>query len=671
MTKQVLLFCFSLLAGGLAARDGVMYKKLAGPPTEFANFKQTNPFDAASSSRAQLFPLIELNPFKLHEDVSFTVDTASLIVVGMISEKGKEKHLKVTFTSPSGKTAKPSSTVADAVGMNTGDLSPAVSYLFTAPVAGEWKARVSWSLFANQTTSPEFLSTKVFLMVTFESSSLDIWVSLTTPTPLVGHTLTIEAMVATKGGFTDGLGRPLPVMKAVDSAEMTVVEPNGKSFKEKMLDDTNGAPHDGIFEGNFMPTSPGTYNVLVDVTGKDSHNFAFRRSLWYLFRVADHTLSLTKKAWSSLYTHPITNDNIVTIDIGVDWDPNSKPLYRGYAEVWGTPSNGSSTTLVPVAWVSGLVEVAKDSTTTAGYYMRFELNTKWLDMAGAKPPLQLRNLTFEETDSFIPMFRGAVAPVTTAHMDLLHYQPNLPVKEITYEMRNGFNYYRHYHSNSSTPGKILLVHGYCSSDVPYTEDDFTDYIAVKDFEQSRTNQEFAEIILNTALDQGATKFSIASHSHGGIASLHLYTYLQSGLDATTTSGRKLQSMGTPYFGSPLAGLIAIIGDLIGVGCGPNDDLTYQVAEKWIALIPEEKQKDVFMYTTQYKTGGLLSSFCIPLVSVVLSTPNDGVAEIDKTLLPFGNLVTHEEGWCHTVSMMYPPQCKDSTRNKEINAAAAR
>ena len=74
---------------------------------------------------------------------------------------------------------------------------------------------------------------------------------------------------------------------------------------------------------------------------------------------------------------------------------------------------------------------------------------------------------------------------------------------------------------------------------------------------------------------------------------------------------------------------------------------------------------------KYKDNNILDHFCFPGASVVLSQPNDGVAEVDKTPLPYGHPVDHFIGECHTVMMRWPPQCKDHTRNHVINGTAAR
>ena len=56
---------------------------------------------------------------------------------------------------------------------------------------------------------------------------------------------------------------------------------------------------------------------------------------------------------------------------------------------------------------------------------------------------------------------------------------------------------------------------------------------------------------------------------------------------------------------------------------------------------------------------------------MLSPDNDGIVEVDRGMLPGGNLVENAEGECHIPDMEYPPQLCNIERSKEINACAAR
>jgi len=63
-------------------------------------------------------------------------------------------------------------------------------------------------------------------------------------------------------------------------------------------------------------------------------------------------------------------------------------------------------------------------------------------------------------------------------------------------------------------------------------------------------------------------------------------YYWSCLDGANTGGSRLiQSVGTPYQGTPLAGNLAALGDAFGVGCGTVADLTTSGAPSWLNGIP--------------------------------------------------------------------------------------
>ena len=92
----------------------------------------------------------------------------------------------------------------------------------------------------------------------------------------------------------------------------------------------------------------------------------------------------------------------------------------------------------------------------------------------------------------------------------------------------------------------------------------------------------------------------------------VHVYKQSG-------GRKIQTVGTPWQGTPVMAQIADFTQFFGLGCGYNEDLTLQGASRWLNKIPVDKQKEVYYYTTagdvsynnySYVSLILLSNYCI-------------------------------------------------------------
>jgi len=140
----------------------------------------------------------------------------------------------------------------------------------------------------------------------------------------------------------------------------------------------------------------------------------------------------------------------------------------------------------------------------------------------------------------------------------------------------------------------------------------------------------------------------------------------------TNGGRVVQSVGSPYQGTSLAGFLADLGRIFGLGCGSNYDLSRAGAANWLAKIPMNARKDVYYYTTQYDDyWWLLSNNCVTAGNVVLNKPNDGTTELQYGQLTGANAAGHKKAWCHTNGMKYPAQCKDAARNKEMNEKAAR
>ena len=190
-----------------------------------------------------------------------------------------------------------------------------------------------------------------------------------------------------------------------------------------------------------------------------------------------------------------------------------------------------------------------------------------------------------------------------------------------------------------------------------------------DLNQNRSHDQFAQLLGNF----GSTwnSFGVVAHSQGGAAALHLYTYYWSGLD-NATGNRLIQSVGTPYRGTNIAGILAAIGSWFGAGCGSNDNLTYSGAAAWLAGIPTAQRAKVNYYTTAFRyTYWWANDYCNFATDLVLSDPEDGTTEKTYGQLSGGVNQGHTSGQCHTTGMRDPAQYLDSSRNATMNANAAR
>jgi hypothetical protein len=227
-------------------------------------------------------------------------------------------------------------------------------------------------------------------------------------------------------------------------------------------------------------------------------------------------------------------------------------------------------------------------------------------------------------------------------------------------------------SATDAPGgshALMLVHGYCSDGGPFPANQFSGAVAqFFDPNAARSNDEFAQLIWGFGANYKS--FGTVCHSQGGLASLHLYTFYWSGLD-WANGPRLIQSVGSPYQGTPLAGNLAVLGSIFGVGCGSVYDMSPEGATAWLSTIPTWARANVWYWTTSYKDYPLSYDYCDFVSDLFLSNPDDGVIEKSKGQLPGATNMGHTEGWCHTTDMEDPPQCTDAARNAQMNGQAAR
>jgi len=359
--------------------------------------------------------------------------------------------------------------------------------------------------------------------------------------------------------------------------------------------------------------------------------------------------------------------NRMNININVDPSATIDTSFRAYAEVYGVDKISGN--VIPVCWISSIVDTQTDST---GMYVTLQLDLNWLSLAHAQPPIMLQNVIIQESNTFIPvatMNKIAVNIDDFTTKSAIFYS-NKKVIEITKEMRQGvapvFN------NTDAVNGAIVLVHGYCSTENPWSpnSNEFTNPYFFLNPSASITNDEFSQLVLQFVEDNNLGSFSIVGHSQGGSVGAHISNYYFSGLDSAS-GGRLIQSVGTPYKGSTAAGSAANLGESFGIGCGDNFDLSLDGAVLWIAGISSDSRKDIHYYTTSYKQGFLFGDYCSLPMNMILEWPNDGTSELAFTDIDGGNDQGNTQGECHITGMKYTAQYYDNDRNRAINALAAR
>lgn len=460
--------------------------------------------------------------------------------------------------------------------------------------------------------------------------------------------------VALRGRFeqwTSRVGVPQSILfdadGAIESLTVTVHAPTGAAERATPI-------ADGVV---VTPTIPGLHTLHAVALVRLPGGSAALRSIETTFDVSDSGLRL--RGTASVAALDAARSRIA---LAVDGGRTGETVLVA-GEVWITDGAGTR----PICWLATIADVDRGSISLA-------LDRRWLGRAKAQGgTLQLRDIRVQARNASTVIDRLPVVDLGPAP----EAAPFDPREESSLlQGRSG---------GHAVPGTIaapaaasdavvgshalVLVHGYCSDGMPFPASDFTGAVGTfMDPNAARSNDEFAQLI--AAYGANFKSYGTAAHSQGGLASLHLYTFYWSGLD-WATGPRLIQSVGAPYQGTPLAGNLAILGDIFGVGCGSVIDMTPAGATAWLANIPTWARQKVWYWTTSYKDYPFSYDYCDFISDLFLSNPDDGVIEKSKGQLPGANNMGHTEGWCHVADMVDPPQCTDHVRNAQWNANAAR
>lgn len=502
-------------------------------------------------------------------------------------------------------------------------------YQFTRPMQGKWMVRIT-------SNSPE----RGFVSFGSPNNKIKLYSHLQNYNLTTNETIGINAFLFT--GEHDNL--PKPSRSLVKEAKVVLYYPGGRTETFTMYDDgrhQDEKAYDGIFGAVFNIKQAGFYRAQVFVTTSNT-----TRTSEHLFPVLDSKVVLNKTIKTA-----VLDDKRLSLTLGFD-EFSHQGNIKISGEIWGFNRQGKA---IPINWISTIASFEQAVLVTDG---------RWISKAGAKGPYTLKNLTIQDAYTNIPL---ATVDSIALNINKLPKAALEKFKAMDREMLIGKRPASMDNATiQSTGGKLMLVHGYCSGGV-WPTSNFSDYVVFQDFDQSRSHDEFARLILSTG--SSLPSFGIVAHSQGGAAALHLYTYYWSGLDYASGS-RLIQSVGTPYQGTALAGSLALLGEVFGVGCGYNFDLTYDGASLWLAGIPSWARAKVNFYTTSF-TDHWYYDYCHIATDLFLNDPDDGTTEKWAGQLSYGVNRGHKEGWCHTDGMRDPQQTLDSSRNYEMNTNAAR
>ncbi len=491
-------------------------------------------------------------------------------------------------------------------------------------------------------------------LVVSSDSPYRLYSYLNTQRTLTGKPLEFVASV-----FDERAGNessiPAAIAGSMTGAEMEIRSPGGEIEKVILSSDNSGQ-----FRGSFIPREAGQYTAQIFVRGASPEGEQFIRTSEHVFQaLADHV------ELGSYGSTAVIDDTRLRVSLHAT-GLNAGRKVIAYAEVWGRNENGEA---LPVAWISGMA-IAKGRMNGANIDLMFD--ARWLARAAAKNSYELRHVRLVDPDYFVTLAEAEAIALKINH---LPEAASRAATEITDEMLMGKKPDALPGAQFSTPdaaqavgGKVLLIHGYCSGGNPFPTSQFSNYAVFSDPNQSRTHDQFANLIRNFGAQ--FPSFGAVAHSQGGAASLHLYTYYWSGFDYAT-GNRLIQSVGTPYQGTALAGNLAVLGQIFGAGCGGNYDLTYSGAAAWLAGIPGWARARVSYSTTSFTDVWYRYDYCSLATDLFLSDPDDGVTEQAYDQLSGANNRGHKTGWCHTSGMRDPAQTSDSSRNADMNANAAR
>lgn len=625
-----------------AGESTVLFKQLAGPAGEIAQMRAPDPAAAAIQSKAALLP------------VEFDAADEALWQGTLAVEKGSLRFLvfsgaasswQLEMVSPSGQKHAASSLASDVRRSQFGmekSLLPTDMYSFEGIESGTWRLKVRGA---------QGVADRGFVLVEGDADT-ELASYQTHKRQLVGERLGIAAMLSVTGAAgevvlgTDA-GR-------IERAKLRVNLPSGRVSEFPMFDDgrhDDGAAGDGVY-GGFVPAkAAGDYLVQTVVEGFNRDGAPFVRTAEHSIPVIERDLDIaaTKSALKAVRS----DEARLAVAIPVTAEKKGGH-YRAIAEVWGRDGEGNE---IAVAWIGGMTAVK-------GGRIELGLDEHWIALAGAQAPFELRNLRIEDPNHFIPLAAAKRIAIDLPALSVKKAPGEIVVDE---RMLMGPRPAQLAEMDKGVGSRLLLVHGYCSGDV-WPASHFSNASKFLDLNKNRSHDQFARLIQSF----GSTwnSFGVVAHSQGGAASLHLYTYYWSGLDNASGS-RLIQSVGTPYQGTNLAGILAALGNWFGVGCGTNDNLTYSGASSWLSGIPSWARSKVNYYTTSFTDVWYRYDYCNMATDVVLSDPEDGTTERAYGQLSGAYNRGHTTGQCHTAGMRDPAQYSNYSRNSTMNSNAAR
>ena len=412
---------------------------------------------------------------------------------------------------------------------------------------------------------------------------------------------------------------------------------------------------DGFSVVTFTPDSPGLYSVDIDIEAFYGKEVFDRQARGWLIQVPEKQLESVESA--SLHI-PEEGESSAVLAVkfvlAAGYSPNEEETDSFIIHADIVDGNGEG-----IVTASTIANLDEDNS------LQVTIQRDWF--VGFTPPYSIEYLRISNLDGVALMIDKDISIEVDAKTFEVPWNRRLSesLEERELRMTHGIPPPQHQEGRGNMRRqlqgvKIIASHGYCSSDA------WKNYLPnadkFEDYEKNRSHREFAELLgaFGDSYDSG-NSCSVIAHSQGGAASLYLYTYYWSCLD-NGPPRRLIQSVGTPYQGTGIAGNLAALGEVFGVGCGRNSDLTEDGSRNFLAGVPFDRRSKVYYYSTSFERKTFRYDYCSAATDLFLSDPEDGVVRKERAQLPGGNNMGHIEGQCHSSNMRDPPQTSDRIRD---------
>ena len=646
----LLIFLLSLTIFAQKLKNNVPredFKNLAGAVEEISAMRLPSPSTLGTRSKSAMF---RINSSENLQEIEIPVDSTDNFKLMLLSPNGKSLNLQIAppnedfFDLRAEGFARQIEQTDTTYGLD-GNQFPAEVFSFDKVKTGILRVRIETpkNLLTNADT--------IGYLVASSDSPYRLYSYIDTLQTIVGREIGINSLLFNRKESGDE-GQPNNLRGNIRESKVSVNTPTGETLEFAMNDGGSGE-----FQTKFTPRIAGRYTAQIFSKGSTPDGAEFVRSSELTFEVAANRVEIKP----NIRTTQI-DDLRWRIDVPVTGLKIGEKTIV-HAEIWGSDANGDE---FPISWLGGMSQaenLAKRETSVS-----LTLDSRWLAQNPNAKTFFVKNIRLQNPDNSIVLGE-------TENLALPNVRATESAKSfagvITDEMREGVRPAK-LTTNNAVGGKLMLVHGYCSSDVwgaAAAAGQFTNSVKFLDLNKNRSHDQFAQLI--KSFGSNLPSYGIVAHSQGGAASLHLYTYYWSGLDTATGGTRLIQSVGTPYQGTALAGNLALLGQIFGVGCGYNYDMTYSGAAAWLANIPSWARAKVYFHTTSFEDVWYRYDYCNIATDPFLSDPDDGVVEKAYAQLSGANNLGHKTGWCHTSGMRDPAQTSDASRNLNMNANAAR